>query len=39
MTKETEETRIVNDTWDMGLYKWKGEADGLLLLTDGLKDK
>ncbi len=39
MTKETEETRIVNDTWDMGLYKWKVEADGLKLLTDGLKDK
>ena len=36
---EEKETRLVNDTWDLGLYKWKVEAEGLKLLVDGLKDK
>ena len=39
MTEERKETRIVNDSWDLGLYKWKVEADGLKLLADGLKGK
>jgi uncharacterized OB-fold protein len=32
------ETRVVHDAWDLGLYKWKVEADGLRILVDGLKE-
>ena len=39
MAKEEIETRVLNDSWDLGIYKWKVEADGLKLLTKGLKDK
>ncbi len=40
MTQErTErETRVVNDAWDLGLYRWKVEADGLKALVDGLRE-
>ena len=39
MEEERKETRQVTDFWDLGLYRWKVEADGLKLLVDGLKDK
>jgi len=32
------ETRVVNDAWDLGLYKWRVEVDGLKTLVDGLRD-
>ncbi len=40
MAQETaeNETRVVNDAWDLGLYKWKVEADGLKILVDGLRE-
>ena len=33
------ETRVVKDTWDLSIYKWHVETDGLKLLVDGLKDR
>lgn len=33
-----QETRVVNDAWDLGLYRWKVEADGLKALVDGLRE-
>ena len=38
MTGE-KETRVVNDNWDLTLYKWKVEADGLALFVKGLRDR
>lgn len=39
MSNKEKETRIVNDTLDMNLLRWRVEADGLELLVKGLKDK
>jgi len=39
MTNKEKETRVVNDTLDMNLLRWRVEADGLELLVNGLKDK
>ena len=39
MSEEAKETRQVTDSWDLGLYSWKVEAEGLKLLVDGMKDK
>ncbi len=39
MSEETKETRLVTDTWDLSIYKWKVEVNGLKLLVDGLKDR
>ena len=39
MTDKPEETRVVKDTWDLTLYKWHLETDGLKLMTDGFKDR
>ena len=39
MSDEAKETRQVTDSWDLGLYRWKLEAEGLKLLIDGFKDK
>ncbi len=36
---EEKETRQVMDSWNLSIYKWKIEANGLKLLVDGLKDK
>jgi len=40
MTQERaeNETRVVHDAWDLGLYRWKVEADGLKILVDGLRE-
>jgi len=37
MAPESRETRTVSDAWDLGLYRWKVEADGLKVLVDGLR--
>ena len=37
--KVRKETRQVKDTLDMGLFKWRIEADGLELLVQGFKEK
>jgi uncharacterized OB-fold protein len=39
MEKDKKETRVINSTLDMNLLKWRIEADGLALLTQGYKDK
>lgn len=39
MEKERRETRIVQDTLDMNLLKWRVEVDGLDLMVKGLKEK
>jgi len=39
MTEKRDETRVVNDFWDLSAYSWTIEADGLKLLTDGLKER
>jgi len=36
---DEKETRTVSDAWDLSLYKWKVEAEGLKLLVDGFRDK
>ncbi len=35
----TEETRIIESTWDLTAYQFKIEADALNLFVKGLKDK
>ncbi len=35
----TEETRIIESTWDLTAYQFKIEADALSLFVKGLKDK
>lgn len=37
--KVKKETRVVNDTLDMSILKWRLEADGLELLVQGFKEK
>ncbi len=39
MPEEGRETRVVTDSWDLSLYRWKIETDGQKLFVEGLKDK
>lgn len=39
MSEEKKETRVVKDYWDLSVYSWTVEADGLKLFTDGLKER
>ncbi|HDH96099.1 MAG TPA: Zn-ribbon domain-containing OB-fold protein [Proteobacteria bacterium] len=39
MADKGNETRIVKDYWDLSAYSWTIEAEGLKLLTEGLKER
>jgi hypothetical protein len=39
MTKEINETKVIESPWDLTTYQWKIESDALSLFVKGLKDK
>lgn len=39
MSKEINETKVIEGTWDLTTYQWKIESDALSLFVSGLKDK